>query len=702
MPRIQLLSDHLVNQIAAGEVVERPASALKELLENSLDAGSKNLQIELQAGGTKLLKVIDDGCGIAKDDLELALHRHATSKIASMEDLARVGTLGFRGEGLASIASVSRLSLTSRFNDNGQISPHAWRVEADHGRMLDPEPAALAAGTTIEVHELYHQVPARKKFLKSDATEYAHCAAMIERLALANPSVQFTVIHNGRAQNRWQAGDLNKRAAAIIGEEFVKTGIPVDEGFGNLRLYGIAGSPTLGKSSRDAQFFFVNGRFVRDKVVQHALREAYRDVLHHNMHAAFCLFLELDPEGVDVNVHPTKIEVRFRESQAIYRFLITSLSKALAKTTAGAATQDTASSIDPETGEVLSAAAIPQGELKPQDYAQMAYRHQQAMPLPMANEPFAGYGSISNEPFAGYGSNSNEPFSASGANSSEANSNQGSASAQQRTNFSYRDIAPSSGAPMAFYDTQFGDLRRDTPASTGAQPAWMKQLEAIRPVPTRSANDYLPVGSASNTALPAADDSAIPPLGFALAQLHGVYILSQVADGMIVVDMHAAHERVVYEKLKTALDLQAMPMQPLLIPHVFAADKLDVATVEDHAEELAGLGLEISVSSPTQLAVRAVPMLLKNSNPVELAQAMLRDIRQVGVSQVLSGRRNELLATMACHGSVRANRSLTIPEMNALLREMEVTERSGQCNHGRPTWFRLSMNDLDKLFMRGQ
>jgi DNA mismatch repair protein MutL len=695
MPRIQLLSDHLVNQIAAGEVVERPASALKELLENSIDAGSKNLQIELQAGGTKLLKVIDDGCGIAKDELELALHRHATSKIASMDDLARVGTLGFRGEGLASIASVSRLSLTSRFNDNGQISPHAWRVEADHGRMLDPEPAALAAGTTIEVHELYHQVPARKKFLKSDATEYAHCAAMIERLALANPQVQFTVIHNGRAQNRWQAGDLNKRAAAIIGEEFVKTGIPVDEGFGNLRLYGIAGSPTLGKSSRDAQFFFVNGRFVRDKVVQHALREAYRDVLHHNMHAAFCLFLELDPEGVDVNVHPTKIEVRFRESQAIYRFLITSLSKALAKTTAGtvlgSSMQDTATSIDPDTGEILSPTAIPQGELKPQDYAQMAYRHQQAIPLPMANEPFASYGSISNEPFASYGSSANEQPAS-----------HGSGSAQQRSNYSYRDSSPSSAAPMAFYDTQFGDLRRDTPSGTSAQPAWMKQLEAIRPVPSRSANDYLPAGSASNTALPDADDTAIPPLGFALAQLHGVYILSQVADGLIVVDMHAAHERVVYEKLKTALDLQAMPMQPLLIPHVFAADKLDVATVEDHAEELAGLGLEISVSSPTQLAVRAVPMLLKNSNPVELAQAMLRDIRQVGVSQVLSGRRNELLATMACHGSVRANRQLTIPEMNALLREMEVTERSGQCNHGRPTWFRLSMNDLDKLFMRGQ
>ncbi|WP_028449082.1 DNA mismatch repair endonuclease MutL [Chitinibacter tainanensis] len=681
MPRIQLLSDHLVNQIAAGEVVERPASALKELLENSIDAGSRSLQIELHGGGTKLIKVIDDGCGIAKDELALALHRHATSKIACMDDLARVGTLGFRGEGLASIASVSRLTLTSRLSEDGQLAKHAWRVEADHGRLLEPEPAALAAGTTIEVHDLYHQVPARKKFLKSDATEYAHCAAMIERIALANPSVAFTTLHNGRAQQRWPAGDLARRAAAIIGEEFVNTGIMVDEGFGaegkGLRLYGIAGSPTLGKSSREAQFFFVNGRFVRDKVVQHALREAYRDVLHHNLHAAFCLFLELDPEGVDVNVHPTKIEVRFRESQAVYRFLFTSLSKALAKTTAGAS--NTPEGIDPETGEIIAKVDIPLGEMKPQDYAQHAYRHQQAMPLPMPSEPATR---LAQENLPRY-----QPSPAASA---------------------------AVGAPLALYDQLFGDLRAagapaEATASTAAnsvassdKPAWMQQLAAQRPVAARSVDAYLPAGAARREAIPAADDAAIPPLGFALAQLHGVYILSQAEDGLIVVDMHAAHERVVYEKLKTALDLHAMPMQPLLIPHVFSADKLDVATVEDHGAELAALGLELSVSSPTQLAVRAVPMLLQHSNPVELAQAMLRDIRMVGVSQVLAGRRNELLATMACHGSVRANRALTIPEMNALLREMETTERSGQCNHGRPTWFRLSMHDLDKLFMRGQ
>ncbi|MBM5570917.1 MULTISPECIES: DNA mismatch repair endonuclease MutL [Deefgea] len=671
MPRIQRLSDHLVNQIAAGEVVERPASALKELLENSIDAGSRNLQIELQAGGTKLIKVIDDGCGIAKDDLELALHRHATSKIASMDDLAQVATLGFRGEGLASIASISRLSLTSRYTENGQAAAHAWRVDADHGRLLEPEPAALAVGTTVEVHDLYHQVPARKKFLKSDSTEYAHCAAMIERLALANPHVSFTVIHNGKAQQRWQAGDMAKRAAAIIGDDFVNSGIAVDEGFGSLRLHGITGSPTLGKTSREAQYFFVNGRFVRDKVVMHALREAYRDVLHHNLHASFCLFLEMDPEGVDVNVHPTKIEVRFRESQAIYRFLITSLSKALAKTKAGIAPEG----IDTETGEIITPAAIPNkstesNNYQPKDYAQMAYRQQHIPLAPAVGEGLKVYETMFGDLRASKNSES-EPE----ANSTETTYSFSAAPAQRQT-------AASIGGAGAF---------------TNASPTAQASRETV---PWTMASSH--IQRASTPELPAADENGIPPLGFALGQLHGIYILSQTVEGLIVVDMHAAHERVVYEKLKTALDLAEMPMQPLLIPHVFSADKFDVATVEDFGEQLAELGLEISVTSPTQLSVRAVPMLLQGSNPVELAQAMLRDIRQVGVSQVLSGRRNELLATMACHGSVRANRALTIPEMNALLREMEVTERSGQCNHGRPTWFRLTLNDLDKMFMRGQ
>ncbi|WP_028453318.1 DNA mismatch repair endonuclease MutL [Chitinilyticum aquatile] len=662
MPRIQVLPDQLVNQIAAGEVVERPANALKEMLENSLDAGSSNLHIELLNGGTKLIRITDDGCGIARDDLPLALHRHATSKIASFDDLQRVATLGFRGEGLASIASVSRLTLTSRYQDDS----HAWRVEADHGNLGEIEPAALSHGTTIEVHELYHQLPARRKFLKSDATEFAHCAEMVKRLALANPDKQFTLLHNGRAALRLVAGDLARRAGELLGEEFVTSGVHVDEGFGPLRLYGITGSPTLGKASRDAQYFFVNGRFVRDKVIQHALREAYRDVLHHDRHAAYCLFLELDPETVDVNVHPTKIEVRFRESQAVYRFLLTSLTKALAGTRAGAGNgqvqpeQTTVpAGIDPDTGEVLArptpqpastAAAAPASAPRAPTYAELAAR-QQAIPLASAREG------------------------------------------------------------LGFYDKLIGDLRRDTGTGSTPQP---NKSEDSSPIP--SSLPWQPLGEpvaatrpetaapqpAPAASMPADDAPLIPPLGFALGQLHGVYILSQAPDGLIVVDMHAAHERIVYEKLKTALDLRQMPTQPLLIPHVFAADRLDVATVEDHGAELAQLGLELSVMSPTQLAVRAVPLLLKDADVVELARAMLADVRTVGISQMLAGRRNELLATMACHGAVRANRQLTLPEMNALLRDMEATERSGQCNHGRPTWFRLTMKDLDGLFMRGQ
>ena len=627
MPRIQLLTDQLVNQIAAGEVVERPASALKELLENSVDAGSQSIQVELQAGGTKLIKVIDDGHGIERDDLHLALHRHATSKIRDFDDLSRVATLGFRGEGLASIASVSRLTLTSRH----ETGSHAWRIEADHGVLHDPAPAALAAGTSIEVHDLYYQMPARRKFLKSEATEFAHCDDMVKRIALAHPHIQFALTHNGRAQARLLRGDLVQRAAAILGDAFVESAIALDEGFGNLRLHGLAGSPTLGKSSRDGQYFFVNGRFVRDKLVQHALREAYRDVLHHDRHPAYCLFLELDPEGVDVNVHPTKIEVRFRESQALYRFLLTGLKKALSGAKAGS---QVPAHIDPETGEIqpesVAEPAVPTPSRAPRSYADMAYR-QQPMPLPAVQES------------------------------------------------------------MAYYERMFGDLRQQPATSAPEVPT---PYIAPKPAPTQAISE--------TRSLPAVSHEGLPPLGFALAQLHGIYILAQNADGLIVVDMHAAHERVVYEKLKSSLDTQNLPRQALLIPHVFAADKHDVATVEDHGDELLQLGFEISVQSPTQLAIRALPQMLREADPVELAQAVLADLRGVGSSQTLEGRRNEVLASMACHGSVRANRMLTLPEMNALLREMEATERSGQCNHGRPTWFRLSLPEMDKLFMRGK
>ncbi|GGP28072.1 DNA mismatch repair endonuclease MutL [Silvimonas amylolytica] len=628
MPRIQLLSDQLVNQIAAGEVVERPASALKELLENSLDASAENIGVELAAGGTKLIKVIDDGIGIEREDLALALHRHATSKIRDFDDLQKVATLGFRGEGLASIASVSRLTLTSRFNG----AAHAWRVESDHGRLHDAEPAALAVGTTIEVHDLYYQTPARRKFLKSDGTEFAHCEDMVKRLALANPDKQFTLIHNNRASLRVMRGDVLKRCAALLGDEFAQSAVQVEERAGPLRLWGLAGSPTLSKGSRDAQYFFVNGRFVRDKVIAHALREAYRDVLHHDRHAAYCLFLELDPEGVDVNVHPTKIEVRFRESQAIYGFMLRSLTKALAGTKAGTAP----AGVDPETGEILTPPYAPPAPAPA--YNQPVWR-QTPMNIPVVQEP------------------------------------------------------------LAVYDRMFGDLKRD-PGAPQPVPAWQPADTTTLATPP-TYNPGLPM-AAPRAVMPAEDENGIPPLGFAVAQIHGVYILAQAAEGLIVVDMHAAHERVVYEKLKNALDLDQMPSQPLLIPHLFGADRFEVAAVEDHRDALAQLGFDISVASPTQLAIRGIPMLLKDADAVELARSVLKDVREVGASQMLTGRRNELLATMACHGAVRANRALTIPEMNALLREMEATERSGQCNHGRPTWFRLTMHDLDKMFMRGQ
>lgn len=605
MSVIQLLPDHLINQIAAGEVVERPASALKEILENSLDAGASEIQVELQNGGSKLIRVSDNGCGMAKEDLALALTRHATSKIATLEDLHQVATLGFRGEGLASIASISRLSLISRQAEHS----HAWQVDSHSSRADEPQPAALAHGTRLEVHDLYYNTPARRKFLKSDATEYAHCEDVFKRIALAFPQVGFTLIHNGRVQHRLPQQTLQQRVKILLGVEFADTALPVDESSNGLILSGVVGSPTVSKGNRDAQFFYVNGRFIRDKLVTHAIREAYRDVLHHDRHACYVLFLQLPPELVDVNVHPTKIEVRFREPQPVHRFLFHSVHKALAGTSAGAAAAPT--SANSSYGGGQTAYPAPQ----PQRFEQVA------MPL----------------------------------------------SAQE---------------PSNFYATLFG-------------------AREARPAPVMASGDTA-VAEYRPSSMPAHNPAEAPPLGFALAQLHGVYILAQNTAGLIVVDMHAAHERVVYEKLKTAFDGQPLVMQPMLIPVTFRADALDIATAEEQGELLRQLGFDMTAISPTHLAVRGVPVLLQNADTPELARAVLKDIRDVGGSAALTERRNEILATMACHGSVRANRQLTIPEMNALLRDMEATERSGQCNHGRPTWFKLSMSDLDKLFMRGQ
>ncbi len=639
--RIQRLPDHLVNQIAAGEVVERPAAALKELLENSIDAGASRVTVDLAEGGIRLIRVNDNGGGIAADDLALALDRHATSKIRSLDDLEHVGTLGFRGEGLASIAAISRLTLTSR----PPGAEMAWQVLAQDGALHPPEPAAHAEGTTVEVADVYFNTPARRKFLKSPNTEYAHCEAAFERIALAHPEVEMTLRHNGKVSWRLARHTLAERVGQLLGNDFAAGALSVDAQAAGLTLSGFAGSPTLGKSSRDAQYFFVNGRFVRDKLVNHAVRQAYHDVLHHDRHPSYALFLTLDPAAVDVNVHPTKVEVRFREAQAVHQFIFHAVNKALAASKAGADSpaEGAADALD---APVASGARAPLlGSFEP----------------PPRRPASSGAG-------GGGGSGSGLRYD--------------SAPRQSRLPLSVAEHGGGSG----FYASLFAGVREAEQAASTPERHTPSQPDA-------------PPSAAS---LPARHDDALPPLGFALAQLHGVYILAQNADGLVVVDMHAAHERIVYERLKTQFDAQAIVQQPLLLPVAFAADRLETAAAHDHAEALAALGLELAVLGPGQLAVRAAPALLKDADPVPLARAMLQELREHGGSQALTEHRNALLATMACHGAVRANRSLTLPEMNALLRDMEATERSGQCNHGRPTWRALSMKELDGLFMRGQ
>ena len=591
MRAIQVLPDILISQIAAGEVVERPASALKELIENSLDAGAGKIDIRLEQGGARLLSVQDDGAGISADQLPLALARHATSKIGALEDLERVASLGFRGEALASMAAVARVSLASRSRGTG----HAHQIEAEGAAPGQIRPAALASGTTVTVADLFFNTPARRKFLKSEATEYAHCAEVVRRMALSRPDVAFSLAHNGRIQLRYPAQTLNERIGAVLGEDFVAAAVAVDEQVGPLRLMGMAALPAYSKSGRDAQYVFVNGRFVRDKVVAHALREAYRDILHHDRQPAYALFLAMPPEGVDVNVHPAKTEVRFRDSRGVHQFLFHAIERVLS----GSAS---------ESREAVHQAPVQHG-----DYVV-------SMPLSSPAPVPAWRGSQSSMPL--------------GARET-----------------------------LAMYET----LTREPETASAADEA---------------EHDY--------------------PLGFALGQLHGIYVLAQNAKGLVLVDMHAAHERVVYEKLKSALDAKRVPTQTLLIPVTVTADERDVAAIGDHHDALAGIGFDIHPIAANAVAVRAVPALLMDADPLALTRDLLREISEYGVSRLVTERRNELLGTLACHGAVRANRRLSIPEMNALLREMEATERAGQCNHGRPTWFQLSLADLDKWFRRGE
>ena len=615
--QIRLLPNQLISQIAAGEVVERPASALKELLENSLDAGSSDIQVSLIQGGVKQLKVTDNGRGIAEDDLAMALTRHATSKIFSLEDLEAVTSLGFRGEALASIASVSRTIISSR----EQATKHAWRIASNGAEIAPIEPTALDVGTIIEVNDLYFNTPARRKFLKQEATEFGHCEAAFERVALSRPDVNFILQHNGRAISRYGISPANKRFAEVLGAEFAAESISVQEEAAGLKLWGAIAKPTFSRNSRDTQYVYVNGRFVRDKLVSHAIRQAYQDVLHHDRHPAFVLFLELDPNLVDVNVHPSKTEVRFRDGQAIHRFVFHSLYKTLATPTG-----------------FSNAATASQAAYNP--FANQSVQNPQAYPTFQTRMPL--------------------------------NANQ----------------------TTGFYETLFGTNQNNAQNNSnniGLQPN--------RDGLCGDTSFEIKSGDLSN-------GKQELPLGFAVAQIHGVYILAQNATGLVVIDMHAAHERIMYELLKNALDDNKVAMQPLLIPVSFYADRLEVATVQEALSSndsiLSQLGFDIAILSPNTLAVRAVPVMLQNADAVKLARDVLKDLQEYGASRALTERRNELLGTMACHAAVRANRILTTTEMNALLRDMEATERSGMCNHGRPTWFQVSMSDLDKMFMRGK
>ena len=601
MHAIRPLPDQLINQIAAGEVVERPAAALKELLENSLDASATQVDIDIAGGGVKLIRVADDGMGIDREDLVFAVARHATSKISSASDLEAIGTLGFRGEALASIAAVSRLALTSR----SRAKPHAWRIEVDGGEVGAPQPAALASGTTVTVQELYFNTPARRKFLRTDATEFGHCEEAFRRIALSHPDTGFTMQHNASVRYRLLAQGRRARVDALLGDEFAAQAAYVDEHGPGLSLAGWVVRPAYATSARDAQYLFVNGRFVRDRVLAHALREAYRDVLHHERQPAYALWLTIEPRIVDVNVHPAKAEVRFRDSGAVHQFVRHAVEKSLASTAA----EQPAVSASERLG--VAAARVP-------PIASM---------LAWASRPTSWQGSM----------------------------------------------AFGVAEPASFYARLFGD-----------RVPLLDQTERTE----RTDGSDLP-------------NTGDHPLGFALAQLHGIFVLAQNSDGLVLVDMHAAHERILYERLKTALD-RSLPMQPLLVPVTFAADPFDVATANEDAEVLSALGFAMSVLGPSTLAVRGVPALLVDADAVALARAVLADVREYGASRVLTAQRDELLSTMACHGAVRANRSLTVPEMNALLREMEATERAGQCNHGRPTWYQLSLGDLDRLFMRGR
>lgn len=627
MKRIAPLPDHLINQISAGEVVERPANALKEILENSIDAGATEISIELAQGGIKLIHVSDNGAGIHADDLPLALSRHATSKIACLNDLEHVTSMGFRGEGLASIASVSRLSLTSRQKHND----YAAMIRAVDGTLSDVSAALHPVGTTVEVADLFFNTPARRKFLKTEATEYAHCATVVERLALAYPHIAFSLKRDGKTVFHYPSQTLAQRISVIVGEEFVAAALPVDNTHNTLRLHGMVAKPTFTKGKSEKQYCFINHRFVRDKVMQHAVKQAYRDVLHQQLAPAYVLFLELPPEAVDVNVHPTKAEVRFRDSQAVHQLVFHTLNKTLAQTRADQTESIShAASLLPPSADITTPTTLAPQPVPAKKSAPVAY-------TPTARIP------------------------------------------QQRS-LSLRESQAALNTYATLYQKDDGDPE-------------LQQLEQQRfGTPTPS-----PLSS------PSTPSAELPPLGFAIAQLLGIYILAQAEDSLILVDMHAAAERVNYEKMKAQrAQAGALASQALLIPVSFTASHEEMAALAEHGDSIKQFGLDLSALSSHTIAVRAVPHMLSKADVAELSRQILHEFAQIGTSHTIAARENQILSTMACHGSIRAGRQLTLPEMNALLRDMENTPRSNQCNHGRPTWVRLSLKELDALFLRGQ
>ena len=631
--RIELLSPRLANQIAAGEVVERPASVIKELLENSLDSGARRIDVDVEQAGIKLLRVRDDGGGISSDDLPLALARHATSKIRDLEDLERVMSLGFRGEALASISSVARLTLTSRTRDADQ----AWQVETEGRDMASRvQPAAHPVGTSVEVRDLFFNTPARRKFLKAEKTEFDHLQEVIKRMALARFDVAFHLRHNGKTiLSLHEAHDdmaRARRVSAICGAGFLEQALPIEIDRNGLKLWGWVGLPTFSRSQADLQYFFVNGRAVRDKLVAHAVRQAYRDVLFNGRHPTFVLFFEVDPAVVDVNVHPTKHEVRFRDGRMVHDFLYGTLHRALGDVRPEDQLAGTTSitalvrPTGPEAGEFG-----PQGEMG------------------LAN-------SLLEQP-------QSDPLS-----------------------------RPAGSGSGAGYQYQYTPRPGSMLPAAEAQAAYK---EFFAPLPTAQQGSGVPVVLPEST-------GDVPPLGYALAQLKGIYILAENAHGLVLVDMHAAHERIMYERLKIAMASEGLSGQPLLVPESLAVSQREADCAEEHLATFQQLGFELQRLGPETLAIRQIPALLKQAEANRLVQDVLADLMEYGTSDRVQAHMNELLGTMACHGAIRANRRLAIPEMNGLLRDMENTERSGQCNHGRPTWTQLGLDDLDKLFLRGR